>query len=145
MEFRYRSRLEIECKQLGEFLDAKRAGSHCDELNYAMGKCPVCPLNSSQRALMSRPTFLVTRLVRPQGLLDGGHKCVPPDNPPTGTYITEISETHQEISIDALHAVGFFCEDVDDQLLVLCFPPFVFSMGMNDRLDVILNVLLLSS
>src|SRR5712692_8334090 len=96
-------------------------------------------------AHMSRPTFLVTRLVRPQGLLDGGHKCVPPDNPPTGTYIIEISETHQEISIDALHAVGFFCEDIDDQLLVLCFPPFVFSMRVNDRLDVILDVLLLSS
>ncbi len=93
---------------------------------------------------MSRPTFLVTRLVRPQGLLDGGHKCVPSDNPPIGTYITKMSETHQEISIDTLHAVGFFGEDVDGQLPVLCCPPFVFSMGVNDPLDVILDVLLLS-
>src|SRR5713226_7171274 len=96
-------------------------------------------------AHMSRPAFWVTRLVRPQGLLVGGHKCVPPDNPPTGTYITEMSETHQEISIDALHAVGFFCEDVDNQLLMLCSPPFVFTMRVDDRLDVIFDVLLLSS
>src|SRR5713226_9211073 len=94
---------------------------------------------------MSRPAFLVTPLVRPPGLLDGGHKCVPPDNPPNGTYITDMSETHQKIRIGALHAVGFICEDVDNQLLMLCFPPFVFSMCVNDRLDVILDVLLLSS
>ncbi len=80
-----------------------------------------------------------------QGLLDVSHKCVPPDNPPNGTYITEMSKTHQEISIDALHAIGFFCEDVGDQLLMLCSPPFVFFMCVNDRLDVILDVLLLSS
>src|SRR5260370_35583613 len=96
-------------------------------------------------AHMSHPAFRVTRLVHPQGLLDGGHKCVPPDNPPTGTYITEISEIRQEINIDALHAVGFFCEDIDGQLLVPCFPPFVFSMCVNDRLYLILDVLLLSS
>src|SRR5713226_964189 len=96
-------------------------------------------------AHMSRPAFWVALLVRLQDLLDGGHKCVPPDNPPTGTYITEMSETRQGISIDALHAVGFLCEDVDDQLTVLCCPPFVFSMSVNDRLDVILDVLLLSS
>src|SRR5216684_1135635 len=96
-------------------------------------------------AHMSRPAFLATQRGRPQGLLVGGHKCVPSDNPPNGTYITEMSETHQEISIDALHAVGFFCEDIDDQLAVLCFPPLVFSMPVNDRLYVILDVLLLSS
>src|SRR5258707_8699184 len=96
-------------------------------------------------AHMSHPAFLVTPLARPRGLLDAGHKCVPPDNPPTGTYITEVSETHQEITIHALHAVGFFCEDVDHQLLMLCSPPFVFSMGVNHRLDIILDVLLLSS
>src|SRR5258708_39993106 len=93
----------------------------------------------------SRPAFWVTRLVRLQGLLDGGHKCVPPDNPPTGTYITEMSATHHEISIDALHTVGFSSEDVDDQLAVLCCPTIVFSMRAKDRLDPILDVLLLSS
>src|SRR5260370_37589597 len=94
---------------------------------------------------MSHLAFLVIPLVPSQGLLDGDHKCVPPDNPPNGTYITEISEAHQEIRIDALHAVGFFCEDVHDQLLMLCSPPFVLWKPVNDRLDVIFDVLLLSS
>src|SRR5258708_19364050 len=96
-------------------------------------------------AHMSRPAFPVTRLVPPKGLLDRSNKRVPSDNLPNGTYITEMSETHQDISIDTLHAVGFFCDDVDDKLLVLCSPTFVFSMRVNDRSDVLLNVLLLSS
>src|SRR5229473_2872606 len=95
-------------------------------------------------AHMSHPAFEVTPLVPPQGLLDVDHKCVPPDNPPNGTYIADMSKTYQQIGIDALHAVGFFCEDIDDQLLMLCSPPFVLSMRVNNRLDVILNVLLLS-
>src|SRR5260370_503589 len=49
MEFRYRSRLEIESKQFGQFLDAKWAGSHCDELKYAMS-C-FCPLSSCRETL----------------------------------------------------------------------------------------------
>src|SRR5258708_14139014 len=96
-------------------------------------------------AHMSHLAFLVIPLVPSQGLLDGDHKCVPPDNPPNGTYITEISEAHQEISIDALQAVGFFCEDVHDQLLMLSSPPFLFWKPMNHRFDRILDVILFSS
>ena len=56
-----------------------------------------------------------------------------------------MSESHQEFSIDALHPVSLFCEDVDRQLLVLRFPPSISWMRGNDRLDVVPDVLLLST
>jgi hypothetical protein len=56
-----------------------------------------------------------------------------------------MSKIHQEYSIGALHPVGFFREDVNHQLFVLRFPPSVFWMRANDRLDIVLNVSILSS
>jgi hypothetical protein len=56
-----------------------------------------------------------------------------------------MSKSHQEYGIDSIHPAGFFCEDVDDQLLVLRFPTFVFWMRVNDRLDIVFNVIILSS
>ena len=55
-----------------------------------------------------------------------------------------MSESHQEFNIVASHPVGFFREDVNDQLFVLYFPASVFWMRDNDRLDIIFNVFLLS-
>ena len=56
-----------------------------------------------------------------------------------------MSENHQEFCIEALHAIGFFCEGVDDQSLVLRFPPSILRMRVNDRLDVVLDVSLMST
>jgi hypothetical protein len=52
MECRNWSCLEIECEQLSEFLDAKRAGSHCNELKQPTGEFPVCLVDPSQGALI---------------------------------------------------------------------------------------------
>ena len=51
-----------------------------------------------------------------------------------------MSESRHIFSIDALHPVSLFCEGVDDKLLVLRFPPSIFWMGVNDRLDIVLDV-----
>jgi hypothetical protein len=56
-----------------------------------------------------------------------------------------MSKSHQGFSNDTIHPVGFFCEDVDDQLLVLRCPSYVFWMCVDDRLDIVLDVSLLSS
>ena len=56
-----------------------------------------------------------------------------------------MSESHQEFSIDALHPICFSREDVDNQLLVFRFPPSARWMCVNDRLDIVLDVFLLSS
>ena len=56
-----------------------------------------------------------------------------------------MSESYQELSIEALHPVGLFGKDIDDQFLVFRFPPSVFWMRVNDRLDIVLNVPLLSA
>ena len=52
VKFRNWSCLEVEGEQLGEFLHAKRADSHCDELKQAMGKSPVCLVDLSQGAFI---------------------------------------------------------------------------------------------
>jgi len=54
-----------------------------------------------------------------------------------------MSGCHHGFSIDALHPVGFFYEDLDDQLPVLRCPVFVFFV-VNDKLDVVLDISLLS-
>jgi hypothetical protein len=59
-------------------------------------------------------------------------------------YITEMSKSHEEFSIDVLHPVGFFREDVDGQFSVLFFPHFCCTR-VNDRLDVVLDIPLLST
>ena len=55
----------------------------------------------------------------------------------------KMSESRHKYIICALHAVSLIYEDVDDQLLVLRFPPSVFWMSVNDRVDIGLDVLLL--
>jgi hypothetical protein len=52
VKFRNWSGLEIECKQLSQFFNAKRAESHCNELKQAMGEFPVCLIDLSQVALI---------------------------------------------------------------------------------------------
>jgi hypothetical protein len=52
MKFRNWSGPEIECEQLSEFFDAKRAGSCRNELKQPMGELPVCLIDISQRALI---------------------------------------------------------------------------------------------
>src|SRR6267154_1845652 len=46
-----------------------------------------------------------------------------------------------------LHPARSFCEDVDDsdQLFMFCFPPSFYWTRVNDRLDVLLDVLPLST
>jgi len=61
MKFRNWSCLEVECEQLSEFLYAKRAESHCDELKQAMRYFPFCFIDLPQGTLMSRRACLVTR------------------------------------------------------------------------------------
>jgi hypothetical protein len=56
-----------------------------------------------------------------------------------------MSKSHQEFGIDAIPSVGFFRKSVDDQLLVLRLPTLALLMSINDRLEVVLNVSLLSS
>ena len=93
---------------------------------------------------MSRPASLVIRPVPAGDVLGCSRKCGPPDNPPICTYITEMSKNHQEFSIDVLHPVRFFREDVDGQFPVLIIPPFCCTR-VNDRLDVLLDIPLLST
>ena len=102
-------------------------------------------LSLARSAHMSRPASLASRIVQAGYLRVCRCKCSPADNLPTGTYVTEMSESHQEFCIEALHAIGLFCEDVDHQLLVLRFPPSSLSMRVNDRLDVVFDVSLLSA
>ena len=45
----------------------------------------------------------------------------------------EMSEGHQKFSINALHPVGLFCQDIDNHLLVLRFPPSVLWMRIYSR------------
>ena len=52
VKFRNWSRFEVKCEQLSEFVYAKRADSHCDELKQAMGEFPVCLVDLSQGALI---------------------------------------------------------------------------------------------
>jgi len=56
-----------------------------------------------------------------------------------------MSKSHQEFSIDVLHPVRFFRENVDGKFPVLFFPPSFFGTRVNDRLDVVLDIPLLST
>jgi hypothetical protein len=85
---------------------------------------------------------LASRQVHPGYVLGRSRRCSPPGTLPIGTYVAKISESHQDISIDALHPVGLLREDIDDQLLVLCSPLSIF-WCVNDRFDLDLNVPLL--
>src|SRR6266436_5004846 len=93
---------------------------------------------------MSHPTSVASRLVHAGYMLVCSRRRRPADNLPNGTYVTKMSGCHQEFRTEALHAVGLFCENVDDQSLVLRFPPSILRMRVNDRLDVVLNVSILS-
>ena len=94
-------------------------------------------------AHMSRPASLASRQVHAGYVLGCSRRCGQPGTLPIGTYIAEISKSRQEFSIDTLHPVGLFCKDIDDELLVLHFPPPVSWMRVNDGLDIVFNVPLL--
>jgi hypothetical protein len=81
---------------------------------------------------MSRPASLASRLVHAEYVLVCNHRCRPADNLPNGTYVTKMSESHQEFCTEALHAIGLFCEDVDHQLLVLRIPPSILRVHVDD-------------
>ena len=51
-----------------------------------------------------------------------------------------MSKRHQEFTIDVLHPVRFLYEDVDGQFPVLFFPPPFLWTGVNDGLDVVLDI-----
>jgi hypothetical protein len=94
---------------------------------------------------MSRPASLASRLVHAGYVLVCSRRCSPADNMSIETYVTKMSESHREFCTEALHAIGLCCEDVDDQLLVLRFPPSIVRVRVDDRLDVLLNVSFLSA
>src|SRR5258708_19086567 len=89
---------------------------------------------------MSRPASQASWPMRPGDQLAGSNKCSPPDTSPIGTYIKEISNSDQQFGTHALHPARLFCEVLSDELLLLRFPPFAFSMRVNDRLNVLFNV-----
>src|SRR6266852_8510510 len=89
---------------------------------------------------MSRPASLASRLVHAGYVQAYSHRCRPADTLPIGTYVTKMSESRRNFCTEALHAIGLCREDVDDQSLVLRFPPFILRMRVNDRLDILLNV-----
>ena len=49
------------------------------------------------------------------------------------------------LGVGVSHAVGALCERIDDEVLVLRFPPSVPLVLVDNRLDVLLDVLHLSS
>ncbi len=81
---------------------------------------------------MSRPVFLASRPVRAGYVLGCSHKCRPPDNTPTGTYITEVSLSRHKYRNDALRPIGFLYEGAYDQLFVFRLPHPVFRVCIND-------------
>src|SRR5229473_385804 len=89
---------------------------------------------------MSRPASGASWPMRPGDQLVGSNKCSPPDTSPIGTYIKEISNSHQEFGTHASHSASVFYEVLGGDLLFLSFPLFAFSMGVNDRLNVLFNV-----
>src|SRR5229473_2575426 len=89
---------------------------------------------------MSRPASRASWPMRPGDQLAGSDKCSPPDTSPIGTYIKEISNSHQQFGTHASHSASHFCEDLSDELLFLPFPLFAFSMRVNGRLNVLFNV-----
>ena len=93
---------------------------------------------------MSRPASLESRLVHPGYVPVCSCRCRPTDNTPIGTYVTKMSESHQEFCTEALHAIGLFREDVDHQLFLLRFPLPNPPVSVNDRLDEVLDVSLLA-
>jgi hypothetical protein len=78
--------------------------------------------------------------MRPGDQLAGSDKCSPPDTSPIGTYVKEISNSHQQFGTHASHSASHFCEVLSDALLFLRFPIFAFSMCVDDRLNVFFNV-----
>src|SRR5713226_5440051 len=89
---------------------------------------------------MSRPASRASWPMRPGDQLAGSNKCSPPDTSPIGTYIKEMSNSYEEFDTHALHSVSFLCKALSDELLFLPFPPFAFSMRVDDRLNVLFNV-----
>ena len=67
--------------------------------------------------------------------------AVYPSEPNVGGYVRV--ETNQNFSV--LHAIRSVRQDVNHQLLVLWFPSSHFYIRVNDRLDIVLNVLRVST
>jgi hypothetical protein len=47
--------------------------------------------------------------------------------------------------IDPLHLTRSFCKDINNKLLVLCFPPLHVPIRSGDPLDIVHDILFLSS
>ena len=106
-----------------------------------MRKFPPCIIDPSQGTLIC----LVQRLwqfcqhsrdIFWEAVANVDHLTIHPFEPMSQK---EVSESHQEFSIDRLHPIRFFYEDVDGQFPVLFIPPFYFTR-VNDRLDVVLDI-----
>jgi len=78
--------------------------------------------------------------------LGGISRDSPTDNTPNGTYERGNGEGHEKKGgISDLHPIRSLCQDVNHKLLVLRCPSSHISICVYDRLDIILDVLLLSS
>ena len=94
---------------------------------------------------MSHLASLLSMTVHAGYVLECSYRCRPADYTPIRTYILILSDSYQEFSIDALHSVCVPRKDVEDQFPLLRFPPSAFWRRLIDRLDIFLNVPLLST
>jgi hypothetical protein len=91
----------------------------------------------------SHRVSLVTRTAHAGYVLDGSREDTPTGNTPNGTYMN--MRIIKGLDVGVLHAIGTLCKRIDHELLVLRFPPSVPLVLVDNRLDVLLDVLHLSS
>jgi hypothetical protein len=89
---------------------------------------------------MSYRVFLVICTVHVGYAPDGSREDRLAGNIPIGIYYTYESVI-KILGIDVLHAVSIFCEHINHPLLVLRFPPSAPWVIVDDRLDVVPDVL----
>ena len=93
---------------------------------------------------MSHRVSMVIRLGHVGSALGGIQQGNLAGNEPIETYEMSMSVAHKS-SINALHPVCSFCQDINHKLLVRRRPSPHPSVCVYDRLDVVFNVFLLSA
>jgi hypothetical protein len=140
------SRVEIKSEKCCQFLDAERTGNYGDTMQEPSCKFLVCVVDLLQRAFV-RPIECLWQFV--QGMPDTAWEAFPevvqltihPTEPSREVRVSVMKKG----GISALHSIRSFCQDVNYKLPVLLFPSSHRSVRVYDRLDIVLDVLLLSS
>ena len=112
-----------------------------------MGEFPLCVSDPPQGTLICLAQRLwkfcqYLRDILWEAVANVDHLTIHPFEP---TSQKEVSESHQELSIDVLHPIRIFYEEVDGQFLVHYFPGSFFWTRVNDRFDVVLDIPFLSN